>query len=87
MRTVLTIAIGLSALAVMLLLVLAAGGGGRALRAAAVVFVAGWFVFTLFSFRGGLRAGYSVAEEAPIHLLLFGAPALAAFVAARLLSR
>jgi hypothetical protein len=44
-----------------------------------VVFVALWFTLTTFNMWVGVaKAGYSVAEELPVLLLLFGVPTLAA---------
>ncbi|HTT11279.1 MAG TPA: hypothetical protein VMG60_10355 [Burkholderiaceae bacterium] len=48
---------------------------------ATIAFVLAWFLVTAANMWVGVnRAGYSAAEEVPILLLLFGAPALAAVV-------
>jgi hypothetical protein len=48
-------------------------------RAATVSFVAVWFVVAAVNmWLGVARAGYSVAEELPIFLLIFGVPAVLA---------
>ncbi len=48
---------------------------------ATTAFVVGWFAVTAFNMRVGVaKAGYSVAEELPIMLLLFGAPAVVAIL-------
>ena len=45
---------------------------------ARAVFIAVWAALTLFNLWVGVsRAGYSLAEEAPVLLLLFGLPTLA----------
>ena len=46
-----------------------------------VAFIAVWLALTLFNMWVGVaRAGYSVADELPILLLLFGVPAAIAIV-------
>ena len=48
---------------------------------ATAVFVAMWLALTGFNMWVGVsRAGYSVAEELPVLLLLFGVPAAAALL-------
>ena len=48
---------------------------------ATVAFIAVWLVIAGANMWVGVaRAGYSVAEELPIFLLLFGVPALAAVI-------
>jgi hypothetical protein len=51
-------------------------------RVATFAFVAAWFVVAALNmWLGVARAGYSVADELPIFLLIFGAPAaLACFI-------
>lgn len=85
MRTLVVLAIGLALLAAVLYLVRLLGGDPRQMRLAALAFVAAWFVFNLFSLRGGLRAGFGLGLELAIHSLLFGVPALAAYLAVRFL--
>jgi hypothetical protein len=46
-----------------------------------VAFIAVWLAVTSFNMWVGVaRAGYSVAEELPILLLLFGVPAVVAII-------
>jgi hypothetical protein len=52
--------------------------GGTAITTAAKVFIPIWLVVALVNMWMGTRAGYSVAEELPIFLLIFAAPAAAA---------
>jgi hypothetical protein len=50
-------------------------------RAAALVFVVVWFVLAGVNMWVGVqKAGYSVAAEAPIFLLIFGVPAALAWL-------
>jgi hypothetical protein len=78
MRTAIILGIGF----VLLGLCLGAGwysGGAVRLKAAALVFVALWFLATAGNLYVGVtRAGYSFMEELPIFLLLFGVPAAVA---------
>ena len=78
MRTLIIIAIGLAVMALVLWL---AKPSRR--RLAAWWFMAGWLLFTLYNLRTGLSHGYSLQEELPIHLALFGVPALAAWTLSR----
>ena len=49
--------------------------------AATAAFILLWLALTAFNmWTGVLKAGYSVAEELPVLLLLFGVPAVAAIV-------
>ena len=81
MRTVLIIIAGFVLLATFMI-------GGRGLKGASgvaqgsLLFIPVWFVLAAVNLAiGVLRAGYSVAEEAPILLVLFLPPAaLALFV-------
>jgi hypothetical protein len=46
-----------------------------------VIFAAFWFVVTAFNMWVGVsKAGYSIGEELPIFLLLYGVPAILAGV-------
>lgn len=74
MRTLILLAIGLAVMALMLWLAKPARR-----RFAAWLFAGGWLLFTAYNLRTGLAHGYSLQEELPIHLLLFGVPALAAW--------
>lgn len=78
MRTLIIIVAGLSLMAFTLWL---AKPPRR--RLAAWLFMGGWLLFTLYNLRTGLSHGYSLQEELPIHLVLFGVPALAAWVFSR----
>ena len=50
----------------------------QARLAARAAFIALWAVLTLFNLWVGVsRAGYSLAEEAPVFLFLFGLPTVA----------
>ncbi|WP_454831059.1 hypothetical protein [Pseudoxanthomonas wuyuanensis] len=40
------------------------------------VFAGVWLLATLLNLRTGLSHGYTLQEELPVHLLLFGAPVL-----------
>jgi hypothetical protein len=54
------------------------GTGTSSMVTAAKVFIPIWFVAALVNLWMGTRAGYSVAEELPIFLLIFAAPAVVA---------
>jgi len=55
------------------------GGGDAALGTAALWFVPAWFVGAGINMAVGvIEAGYSVAEELPIFLLVFAVPAAVA---------
>lgn len=73
MRTLVILLIGLALLAIALKLVKPAKR-----RAMAWGFCGLWLLATLANLAAGLSHGYSLQEELPIHLLLFGVPALAA---------
>jgi hypothetical protein len=56
-------------------------GGTSGAAAGAVVFVPIWFVAAgINMYIGVTRAGYSVAEETPVFLVVFGIPAVAALL-------
>jgi hypothetical protein len=58
---------------------LLSNGLADAMRTATIAFVALWFVIAAVNMWVGVaKAGYSVAEELPIFLLIFGLPAVAA---------
>jgi hypothetical protein len=58
---------------------LLSNGLADAMRTATIAFVALWFVIAAVNMWIGVaKAGYSVAEELPIFLLIFGLPAVAA---------
>ena len=80
MHTAIVIGIGLAVLAACLL----AGwlvGGPSALSTAALVFLPLWLVGAAVNMAIGVRrAGYTVAEEAPVFLVVLGVPALVALL-------
>lgn len=76
MRTVIFIATGLMLAALALRLAPAAH---RALVAGAFTLV--WFCVSAWNLRTGLSHGYTLAEELPIHVALFGLPVAAAWFA------
>lgn len=82
MRTMLFLLAGLSLLAAFLLLgKLFSVTFAEALRWATVAYVAVWFLVAAANMWVGVaKAGYSVAEELPILLLIFGVPAAAAIL-------
>lgn len=74
MRTVIFIVAGLILAGLALRLAPAAH---RAL--AAGVFTLIWFCVSAWNLRTGLSHGYTLAEELPIHIALFGIPAVSAW--------
>jgi len=82
MRTALFLAAGLLLLAALLILArLFSAHYPAANTWATGAFVLLWLVVAAFNMWVGVaQAGYSVAEEAPILLLLFGVPAAAALL-------
>ena len=85
MHTVIVIGIGFVVLAACLTVGWAVGGPS-ALPSAALVFLPVWFLGAAMNMAFGVnRAGYTVAEEAPVFLLVFAVPAfLALFLRSRL---
>jgi hypothetical protein len=79
MHTIMVVGGGLVALALMMV---GARAFGISTQATAKVFIGLWLVAALVNMWIGVsRAGYSVAAEAPIALLVFGVPAaIALFV-------
>ena len=80
MRTLIVIACGFVLLAACLgAAKLLTNGLADAMRTATIAFLALWFVIAAVNMWIGVaKAGYSVAEELPIFLLIFGLPAIAA---------
>ncbi len=80
MHTIIVLAIGFGLLGACAL----AGyllGGVSAIATAALVFLPLWFIGAGINMVLGVKkAGYSVAEEAPMFLLVFAVPAAAALV-------
>jgi len=74
LRTLIIVLAGLAVAAVLLRFTPAAH---RLLAASA--FTAIWLVVTILNLRTGLAHGYSLAEELPIHAVLFGVPVAAAW--------
>ncbi len=81
MHTIIVLAIGFGILGVCAL----AGyllGGTSAIATAALAFLPLWLVGAgINMYLGVKQAGYSVAEEAPMFLLVFGVPGIAALIA------
>ena len=82
MRTLLFVIAGLLLLAALLLLAkLFSANYPDAMRLATIAYVAVWFVIAGTNMWVGVaKAGYSVTEELPIFLLIFGLPAAAAIL-------
>ena len=80
MRTLLFLIAGVLLLAAFLLLAkLFSASVADAPRVALISFVVVWLIISgLNMWIGVTRAGYSIAEELPIFLLIFGVPAVAA---------
>lgn len=86
MHTLRIIVAGL-ALLLFLLIVSWLWGGATGAGFAACAFVPIWLACSLANLWIGVkRAGYSVREELPILVIVFSVPALAAWVARRLLA-
>jgi len=78
MHTILVIAVGFLVLAACLV-VGRLTGGPDAMRTATLVFLPLWLVGTGVNMTIGVRkAGYTVAEEMPVALVVFAVPALLA---------
>ena len=81
MHTIFVIGTGLVLLAVFILVGRQLGGGSiSAAATAASWFVPFWFAAAAFNLSIGVRHGYTVLEELPIALLVFGVPAICAAV-------
>lgn len=74
MRTAIIILIGLALAAIVLRFTPA---DHRML--AGVAFTLAWLIAAGLNLRGGLSHGYTLAEELPIHAVLFGVPVAAAW--------
>ena len=78
MHTAIVVGVGLAVLAACLVVGRLVGGPG-ALPVAALVFLPLWLVGAGINMAIGVRrAGYTVMEEAPVFLGVFGVPALVA---------
>ena len=82
MRTLLFLASGLLLMAAVLILgKLFSSNYPEAARVATITYVVVWLLIAGFNMWVGVaKAGYSVAEELPIFLLIFGVPAAAAIL-------
>lgn len=82
MRTLLFLAYGLLLMAAVLILgKLFSSNYPEAARVATITYVVVWLLIAGFNMWVGVaKAGYSVAEELPIFLLIFGVPAAAAIL-------
>jgi hypothetical protein len=82
MRTLWFLLAGFALLAVCLGLARVAGASlADPMRTATLVFLTLWFVVAGINLWVGVsKAGYTVAEELPIFLLIFGLPALVALL-------
>jgi hypothetical protein len=79
MRTTIVIVVGFILIGLFVLVGRWMGGAGTSsIVTAAKVFIPIWLVVALVNMWMGTRVGYSVAEELPIFLLIFAAPAAAA---------
>ena len=79
MRTAIIIAAGIVLLGLFALAGWRLGGGPQSASTAATLFVPLWLIVAAINMWLGVsRAGYSVAEELPIFLLIFAVPAAAA---------
>ena len=80
MHTVIVLAIGFGLLGLCVLAGYLAGGAS-AIATAALVFIPLWLAGAgINMYLGVKQAGYSVAEEAPMFVLVFGVPAVTALV-------
>ncbi|WP_363797774.1 hypothetical protein ABU614_21650 [Lysobacter firmicutimachus] len=89
MHTLLVLPAGFALLGLCLLIARLTGGPGRApQRKAIVAFVPLWLIGAGINLWVGVRrAGYSVADELPIFLLVFSLPVVAALALRWTLSR
>lgn len=89
MHTIKVIGIGFALLGILLVAApRLAVSAGRPIPFAIRLFLPLWFVGALINLWIGIsRAGYTVMEEAPIFLLVFGVPALAGLLILWLTSR
>lgn len=89
MHTIKVIGIGFALLGILLVATpRLAVSAGRPIPFAIRLFLPLWFVGALINLWIGVsRAGYTVMEEAPVFLLVFGVPALAGLLILWLTSR
>ena len=87
MHTIIVVGLGLCLLGVCLLVGRVIGAGPSALARAALAFVPLWFIGAVINLWIGVSsAGYSVADEAPIFLLVFAIPTVVALLLRRKLA-
>jgi hypothetical protein len=81
MHTLKVIAAGICLLVLFLLVGRLLGGSNAAIGRATYYFIAAWLVAAVINLAiGVVSAGYSVVQELPIFLIVFGVPALVALV-------
>jgi hypothetical protein len=81
MHTIKVLAAGFALLGTCLLLGRSLGAPGSGLALGAKVFIPLWLVGAAINMWIGVsKAGYSVADEAPVFLMVFGIPAAAALL-------
>ncbi len=80
MHTVMVVGGGLAVLAIFVLVSVLLGRGPAA---GARVFILPWLVAALFNLYLGTTHGYTVVQEIPFFLVVFGVPALAALAVTR----
>ena len=85
MRTIIILAGGLALLG--LCLVLARSYAKAGPNMGVKVFIPLWLVASAINLGLGVRAGYSIAEEFPIFVLIFGIPAGIAFLVLQMWNR
>jgi len=77
MHTIKVLTVGFALLAICLLAGRSLGSPGVGLSCGAKVFIPLWLVGAAINMWIGVsRAGYSVADEAPVFLMVFGIPAV-----------
>jgi hypothetical protein len=87
MHSVMVVGLGLCLLCACLIVGRVIGKGTAALARAALIFVPLWFIGAAINLWIGVaRAGYSVADEAPIFLLVFAVPTAIALLLRRKLA-
>ena len=81
MHTVKVILGGVALLAICLLTARPFGGGQHGMARASLIFLPLWLAASLINLWIGVsRAGYTVAEEAPIAIVVFAVPAAVALL-------
>lgn len=81
MHTIKVLAVGLALLAICVLAGRSLGSPGAGPSLGAKVFIPLWLVGAAINMWIGVsRAGYSVADEAPVFLMVFGIPAAVALL-------